>query len=113
MFSQLGVPELLIIGAVLIFLFGAKKLPDTARALGQSLRMFKKETAKMSDDDETTVVKAQAEPVPPQPITATATPSAEEQIRTLQEENQRLKAAAEPTVNGVPLSQTQKDQRSS
>jgi sec-independent protein translocase protein TatA len=110
----LGVPELLIIGAVLIFLFGAKKLPDTARALGQSLRMFKRETAKMNDDDDAAVVKAQVQPAtPPQPITSTATPSAEEQIRALQEENQRLKAAAEPTINGTPLSQAQKDQRSS
>jgi sec-independent protein translocase protein TatA len=89
----LGPMEWILILLVLILLFGAKKLPDTARALGQSLRMFKRETAKMNDDDETKVVKAQA----PQPITATAAPSAEEQIRALQEENKRLKAAAEPT----------------
>jgi sec-independent protein translocase protein TatA len=109
MFNSLGVPELLIIGAILILLFGAKKLPDTARALGQSLRLFKKETAKDKDEEETTVVRA--EQVPPQPLTPPA-PSADDRIRALEEENRRLKAA-EPTVNGVPLSQVQNEQRSS
>lgn len=56
--------EWILILLVLILLFGAKKLPDTARALGQSLRMFKKETSKMSEEDEERqTVKAQAEPV--------------------------------------------------
>ncbi|MBP2703697.1 Sec-independent protein translocase subunit TatA [Microbispora sp. RL4-1S] len=109
--SQLGAPELLIIGVVLILLFGAKKLPDTARALGQSLRMFKKETSKMREEDEPAPTVVKAEPVPPQQIPST--PSVEERLRTLEEENRRLKATAEPTVNGVPLSQAQNDQRSS
>ena len=38
---------------VLILLFGSKKLPDTARALGESLRLFKKETSKLNDEDDT------------------------------------------------------------
>ncbi|ETK37968.1 Sec-independent protein translocase subunit TatA [Microbispora sp. ATCC PTA-5024] len=109
--SQLGVPELLIIGVVLILLFGAKRLPDTAKSLGQSLRLFKKETSKLrEEDDAATVVKAEA--APPQQI-APATPSVEDRLRVLEEENRRLRAASEPTVNGVPLSQTQNDQRSS
>jgi sec-independent protein translocase protein TatA len=35
-------PEILLILLVLILLFGAKRLPDTARAMGQSLKIFKK-----------------------------------------------------------------------
>jgi sec-independent protein translocase protein TatA len=106
--SQLGVPELLIIGVVLILLFGAKKLPDTAKALGQSLRLFKKETTKMREEDDTVV---KAEPVPPQQIAPTH--SVEDRLRTLEEENRRLKAGAEPTMNGAPLSQAQNEQRPS
>jgi sec-independent protein translocase protein TatA len=37
----LGVPELLVILAIVLLLFGAKKLPDLARSLGKSTREFK------------------------------------------------------------------------
>jgi sec-independent protein translocase protein TatA len=113
MMSNLGPTELIIIGVVVILLFGAKKLPDTARALGQSLRLFKKETSSMREDNEAqTAVRTQAEPVPPQQVAA-AGPSVEERLRALEEENRRLKASSEATVNGVPISQAQNDQRSS
>ncbi|MFF3666567.1 Sec-independent protein translocase subunit TatA [Microtetraspora malaysiensis] len=116
--GNLGPTELIIIGVVVLLLFGAKRLPDTAKALGQSLRLFKKETAKLRDDDsaEPTVVKAQAETVTTQaaPQQVTTASSVEDRLRALEEENRRLKAAtSEPTVNGTPLSQTQKDQSSS
>lgn len=39
---NLGMPEILVILVVLILLFGAKKIPDLARALGRSLGEFKK-----------------------------------------------------------------------
>jgi sec-independent protein translocase protein TatA len=42
--------ELLIILLVLFLLFGAKKLPDTARGLGQALRIFKSETKGLRED---------------------------------------------------------------
>jgi sec-independent protein translocase protein TatA len=38
----LGGPELLILLAVLILLFGAKKLPEIAQGLGKSANEFKK-----------------------------------------------------------------------
>lgn len=37
-----GAPELLIVLAVLLLLFGSTQLPKLARALGQSQREFKK-----------------------------------------------------------------------
>jgi sec-independent protein translocase protein TatA len=40
-----------IILVVLLLLFGAKRLPDAARGVGRSLRIFKAETAAMSEDD--------------------------------------------------------------
>jgi sec-independent protein translocase protein TatA len=49
----LGTPELLIILAVLILLFGAAKLPELARGSGRALRIFKAETKGLMDDDDT------------------------------------------------------------
>ncbi|MEU1351754.1 Sec-independent protein translocase subunit TatA [Streptomyces sp. NPDC005776] len=36
--------HLLIVAIVVLVLFGSKKLPDTARALGKSMRILKSET---------------------------------------------------------------------
>lgn len=55
MFSQLGAPEILIILAIVVLLFGAKKLPELARGAGQGLRIFKSEMKgelKSEDADE-------------------------------------------------------------
>ncbi|MFE5022083.1 Sec-independent protein translocase subunit TatA [Streptomyces sp. NPDC056656] len=43
--------HLLIVAIVVIVLFGSKKLPDTARALGRSLRILKSETRAMKTDE--------------------------------------------------------------
>ena len=37
-------PELLVLVLIILLLFGAKRLPDVARGLGRSLRIFKAET---------------------------------------------------------------------
>ncbi|MFC9618858.1 Sec-independent protein translocase subunit TatA [Streptomyces sp. NPDC056930] len=42
--------HLLIVAIVVIVLFGSKKLPDTARAVGKSLRILKSETKAMKED---------------------------------------------------------------
>ncbi|MYW64307.1 twin-arginine translocase TatA/TatE family subunit [Streptomyces sp. SID8379] len=44
--------HLLILGLVIILLFGSKKLPDTARSLGKSLRILKSETKAMKEEGE-------------------------------------------------------------
>jgi sec-independent protein translocase protein TatA len=50
--GDLGTPELLIIFAVIVLLFGASKLPDLARGSGRALRIFKAETKGLGDDDD-------------------------------------------------------------
>src|SRR6201999_4378405 len=40
--GNLGGPDLFIILLIVLVLFGAKKLPDLARSLGQSMNEFKK-----------------------------------------------------------------------
>lgn len=49
--------ELLIIVLLVVLLFGAKKLPDAARGIGRSLRIFKAETKGLADDDEPRTVE--------------------------------------------------------
>jgi sec-independent protein translocase protein TatA len=49
---NLGAGEIALILAVLVLLFGAKKLPDVSRSLGRSMRIFKSEIKQMKDDDE-------------------------------------------------------------
>ncbi|MBL9203643.1 MAG: twin-arginine translocase TatA/TatE family subunit [Opitutaceae bacterium] len=48
----LGGPELLLILAVVLLLFGAKKLPELAKGLGRSVKEFKK--ASVEDDEDST-----------------------------------------------------------
>ncbi|GIH76887.1 Sec-independent protein translocase subunit TatA [Planobispora longispora] len=99
--AGIGATELIIIGVILVLLFGAKKLPEAARGIGRSLRIFKAETSKLRDDDEVTATVVQAQPqqapVTPQPIAApapVAEPSAEEQARALEEQAAKLRAQA-------------------
>ena len=40
----------IIVIAVFVLLFGARKLPDAARSLGQSMRIFKSEVKEMKTD---------------------------------------------------------------
>jgi sec-independent protein translocase protein TatA len=46
----LGAPELLIVLAIVLLLFGSSKLPQFARSLGQAQREFKRGTAESTDD---------------------------------------------------------------
>ncbi len=50
MFRSLGAPEIILILVVLVLLFGAKRLPDAARSLGRSMRIFKSEVKEMGND---------------------------------------------------------------
>ena len=54
----------LIVIAVFVLLFGAKKLPDAARSLGKSMRIFKSELKEMQSDGKP------EQSATPRPITA-------------------------------------------
>ncbi|HET7529879.1 MAG TPA: Sec-independent protein translocase subunit TatA [Mycobacteriales bacterium] len=59
---DLGPWEILIIAVVILVLFGAKKMPDAARSLGRSMRIFRTEIKGMHDDEDA----AKAAPAQPQ-----------------------------------------------
>ena len=46
--------ELILVVLVIVLLFGAKRLPDAARSVGRSLRIFKAETKGLSEGAEKT-----------------------------------------------------------
>ncbi|AKK11080.1 Sec-independent protein translocase subunit TatA [Corynebacterium uterequi] len=48
---NLGPWEIAIILLIILLLFGAKKLPDLARSVGRSARIFKSEVKEMKNED--------------------------------------------------------------
>jgi len=45
----LGVPELLIIAVIVLFLFGGKRIPEMGRGIGEGIKNFRKS---MKNDEE-------------------------------------------------------------
>jgi sec-independent protein translocase protein TatA len=60
--------HLLILVGALVLLFGAKRLPDAARSLGKSMRIFKSEIHELKTGDERSreeqIVPAKSEETP-------------------------------------------------
>ena len=48
--AMLGGWEIVLILAVILILFGAKRLPELARGLGQGIKEFKKATREVQDE---------------------------------------------------------------
>lgn len=94
---DLGTGEIIIIAIVILILFGSAKLPQAARSLGRSMRIFKSETKGLITDDEEQP-KAQAqEPAP----------------RREQQPPQELPAASgDEAISGVPVSKAEQGKQS-
>ncbi len=43
--------HILVLLVVILLLFGAKRLPDLAKSVGESLKIFKNEMKELTDDD--------------------------------------------------------------
>jgi len=50
--GRFGVPELVLILFILLLLFGAAKLPEIAKSMGQGINEFKKTMNKKDDSSE-------------------------------------------------------------
>jgi sec-independent protein translocase protein TatA len=61
MFGSLGLPELLILLAIVVLIFGVNKLPKLGKGLGEGIRNFKdsvrSEDKSASSDSEQAAVK--------------------------------------------------------
>jgi TatA/E family protein of Tat protein translocase len=49
MFGSIGFPELIIIFAVALLVFGPKKLPEVGRSIGKALREFRRTTDEIKE----------------------------------------------------------------
>ena len=63
-FAMLQWPEILGILIVVLILFGAKKLPELARGLGQGIKEFKRATRDVQDDLQRAIDDVEHEPPP-------------------------------------------------
>ena len=58
MFRALEPWHLIVLVLVVVLLFGGRRLPDAARGLGRSLRIFKSEMKEMKDEGHPAQTKA-------------------------------------------------------
>ncbi len=76
--------HVVVLIVVVVLLFGWKRMPDAARSLGRSMRIFKSEVGEMKNDGKPTppsaastdTVRGQTVPQPPAGAPTTATPPA-------------------------------------
>ncbi|WP_298177613.1 Sec-independent protein translocase subunit TatA [Saccharomonospora sp.] len=92
--------HLIILVLVVVLLFGAKRLPDAARSIGKSMKIFKAETKGMRESgqaaDSETATSATTEPDTRQLPESTTTPAAsststDEKVEQLQRQLDELK----------------------
>jgi sec-independent protein translocase protein TatA len=68
--AMLGGWEIVLILAVVLILFGAKKLPELAKGLGTGIKEFKKATRDVTDEIHTAMEEP---PPPPKPLPSVST----------------------------------------
>ena len=96
--------HIIILVIVLVLLFGARRLPAGAQALGQSMHIFKRSVQGLTDDDQNTAANP--------PPGATALPAApaldptQQQLADLQRQVETLQRQSAASGNGQPT-QTQ------
>ncbi len=61
--GRIGPTEIIIIAVLIILVFGWKRLPDAARSLGRSARVFKSEVDEMKKENEANKSAASTETV--------------------------------------------------
>ncbi|MBB1030433.1 Sec-independent protein translocase subunit TatA [Dietzia sp. SLG310A2-38A2] len=86
--GALSIWHWLIVLAVVLLLFGSKKLPDAARGLGRSMRIFKSEIKEMQNDDK---------PAEPEALTQAGQPHAAQYVQPQAHPQQ-----AQPQAQGYP-----------
>jgi sec-independent protein translocase protein TatA len=61
-----SMPELLIVLAIVVLLFGAKKIPDLAKGMGKGIKDFKK--AIKDDEEDTKEIAAKKDETPTEKV---------------------------------------------
>lgn len=87
--AMLGGWEIVLILAVVLILFGAKKLPELAKGLGTGIKEFKKATRDVTDELSNAMDDT---PAPPRRITTISTPPAQPEQTTVPQNSAGNKA---------------------
>ncbi|MGQ4598445.1 Sec-independent protein translocase subunit TatA [Nocardia sp. R6R-6] len=85
--GSLSIWHWLIIAVVFVMFFGAKRMPDAARSLGRSLRIFKSEVSQMHNEGTAPNTGASAQQ-----------PAAQQPAAQLPAGQQTTSAATEPRI---------------
>jgi sec-independent protein translocase protein TatA len=99
--------HIIILVLVVVLLFGAKRLPDTARSIGKSLKIFKAETKDLTGDKDShaDVEDVETKQLPKAAAAASSAPGTDAQVAELQRQLDELKKQQAAT----PAEQAQKN----
>ncbi|NWQ42489.1 twin-arginine translocase TatA/TatE family subunit [Bacillus sp. EB106-08-02-XG196] len=61
MLQNIGIPGLILVLVIALIIFGPSKLPELGRAVGSTLKEFKKSTRELVSDDSTDKVQSKKE----------------------------------------------------
>lgn len=86
--------QIILLIVAFILLFGWKNLPNAARSLGESMRVFKTEVDQMKDENAARRDRPAGEP----PVPGTAERGGEVRTDTAQEEYRRLEGRGDDTT---------------
>src|SRR5512141_2053883 len=76
---NLGGMEIILILALVLVLFGAKKLPELAKGLGQGIKEFKKATREVTDEVQNSMHEVPQQRLPARTATARSRPQSQPQ----------------------------------
>ncbi|MFD7452411.1 Sec-independent protein translocase subunit TatA [Kitasatospora sp. NPDC059827] len=97
---RFSMTAIVVVVVVAVVLFGAKRLPDLARSLGQSLRILKSEARAMRSEDEPEGSASAVRPSAPQQVSAQGSPQQGSPQVSAQPEARIVEPA--PGAPGVP-----------
>ncbi|WP_410646915.1 Sec-independent protein translocase subunit TatA [Amycolatopsis sp. cmx-4-54] len=102
--------HIIILVLVVVLLFGAKRLPDAARSIGKSMKIFKAETKDMAGDKDKAAETEEVETKQLPQATTPAPPAAtaqDKQVADLQRQLDELKK--QQATAPAPAEQAQKN----
>lgn len=102
MFGSLGVPELLLIFAVALIVFGPRKLPEIGRTIGKALGEFRRATDDLKTTIEREVEVEELKKLGPQLITPIETVSRAEPFAEVSGAGSQVSGEAEPKKDPIP-----------
>ena len=103
MWRDLAQPShLLILAVIIAVLFGWKKLPDAARSVGRSMRIFKSEMSEMKNDGTETKPSPAAKDTVPGVVPQPSTPTDAAAAQTAAAQTAAAQTAAAPQATQPP-----------